>query len=75
MNGMAEVYVTILAPYKQASRELCDERYQTLSIKITALHGLHKKLQGVISNFANRGSGISLAQKLVAPSKTKISFF
>ena len=52
---LIEVYVTTLAPYKQASRELCGERYPTLFIEISALHGLHKKLQGFIKNVANRG--------------------
>ena len=71
-------YVKILAPFEQASRELWGESYPKLSMKILALHRLHKKLQGFISDIANRNSGISLARKLVASLEdflTKISFF
>ena len=63
---LAEGYVKILTPFEQASRELCSESYPTLSMKTPALHGLHQKLQGFISDIANRGSGISLARTLVA---------
>ena len=63
---LAEGYVKILTPFEQASRELCSESYPTLSMKIPALHGLHQKLQGFISDIANRGFGISLARTLVA---------
>ena len=63
---LAKGYVKILTPFEKATRELCGESYPTLSMKIPALHGLHQKLQGFISNIANRGSGISLAWTLVA---------
>ena len=62
---LAVGYVNILTPFEQASRELCGESYPTLSMKIPALHGLHQKVQGFISDIANRGSGISLARTLV----------
>ena len=41
---LSEGYVVILAPFEQASRELCGEDYSTLLIQIPAApHGLHKK--------------------------------
>ena len=72
---LAEGYVKILTPFEHASRELCGESYPTLSMKIPALHGLHQKLQGFISDIANRGSGISLVQTLVASLERRFPSF
>lgn len=72
---LAEGYITILAPFEQASRELWGESYPTLSMKIPALHGLHKKLQAFISDIANRGSGISLARKLMVSLERRFPSF
>ena len=44
-------------------------------MKIPALHGLRKKFQGFISDIANRGSGISLARKLVASLEQRFPSF
>ncbi len=63
---LAEGYAAILAPFEQASRELCGESYPTLSMKIPAIHGLCQQLQSFICEPSNRGSGITLARKLTA---------
>ena len=34
----------ILAPFEEATRDLCGEGYPTLSMKVPALCSLHKKL-------------------------------
>ena len=47
---LAEGYHTILAPFEQASRELCGKNYPTLSMKIPTLHGLNQQLQRFIND-------------------------
>ena len=55
---------TILAPFEQASRELCGKNYPTLSMKIPALHGLNQQLQRFINDPSHNGCGVLIARKL-----------
>ncbi|XP_065651549.1 zinc finger BED domain-containing protein 4-like [Hydra vulgaris] len=61
---LAEGYHTILAPFEQASRELCGKNYPTLSMKIPDLHGLNQQLQRFINDPSHKGCGILIARKL-----------
>ena len=61
---LAEGYHTILAPFEQASRELCGKNYPTLSMKIPALHGLNQQLQRFINDPSHKGCGVLIARKL-----------
>ena len=61
---LAEGYHTILAPFEQASRELCGKSYPKFSMKIPALHGLNQQLQRFIDDPSHKGCGVLIARKL-----------
>ncbi|XP_065675700.1 zinc finger BED domain-containing protein 4-like [Hydra vulgaris] len=61
---LAEGYHTILAPFEQASRELCGKNYPTLYIKIPTLYGLNQQLQRFINDPSHKGCRVLIARKL-----------
>ena len=58
-------YATVLAPFAQATNDLCGEKYPTLSMKISAISMLRSNLSKFVSEPANRGYGILLARHLL----------
>ena len=58
---LSERYKYILLPFEQATCKLSGALYPTMSMKISALEGLHEQLQHFINTPANKGTGVTIA--------------
>lgn len=67
---MAGGLVKILAPFNEATEDLCGETYPTLSMVIPILHYLDKQTCNIITS-AKSGSGIVFARNLVKSLKSR----
>lgn len=69
---MAGGLVKMLAPFKEATEDLCGETYPTLSMVIPILHCLDKQTCNIITT-AESGSGIVFARNLVKSLKSRLT--